>query len=182
MIFLETDRLRLRSWRDDDLEPFAAMNAHEKVMEFYPATYSRDESDAFAMRCRLGLEANGFGLFAVEVKSTRNFIGYVGLMKADFPAVFTPAVEIGWRLAFHAWGRGYAAEAARACLAYGFTEVGLHEIVSFTTPGNTRSIAVMERIGMTGDLNGDFQHPAVPVDYPLRRHVLYRIRKSQTSG
>ncbi len=181
MIYLETDRLHLRNWRDDDLDPFAAMNADRNVMEFYPATYSREESDAFAGRCRQGLKENGFGLFAVEVKSTRNFIGYVGLAKAEFSAAFTPAVEIGWRLAFHSWGRRYATEAAKACLAYGFAEVGLPDLVSFTTRGNKRSIAVMERIGMRRDPNDDFQHPALPVGHPLRPHVLYKIQNPSMS-
>ena len=145
-------------------------------MEFFPAAYSREQSDAFAEWIQQSLDENGFGLYAVEVKSTRNFIGFVGLAKAEFPAAFTPAVEIGWRLAFHSWGHGYATEAARACLAYGFSDFGFRELVSFTTRCNRRSIAVMEQIGMSRNPNDDFEHPKVPVGNPLRPHVLYRIR------
>lgn len=175
MTYLETDRLLLRGWRDDDLEPFAAMNADGKVMEFYPATLGREQSDAFVKRIRQSLDENGFGLYAAAVKSTGDFIGYAGFAKAGFPAAFTPAVEIGWRLAFHSWGQGYATEAAKACLTHGFSEPGFDELVSFTTRDNKRSIAVMERIGMSRNPDDDFDHPGLPPDHPLRPHVLYRI-------
>ena len=181
MIILETDRLLLRHWRDDDLEPFAAMNADEKVMEFYPAPYSRDQSDASATRFQKSLVENGFGLYAVEVKSTHDFIGYVGLAKVEFPAAFTPALEIGWRLAFHSWGQGYAAEAARATLSYGFSDLGVSELVSFTTRRNVRSIAVMERIGMVRNQEDDFVHPGLRAGHPQRPHVLYRATKPGVS-
>ncbi len=181
-IYLETDRLHLRDWRDDDLEAFAAMNADKNVMEFYPAAYSRKQSDAFAERLQQSLDDNGFGLYAVEVKSTHNFIGYVGLAKAEFPAAFTPAVEIGWRLAFHSWGHGFATEAARSCLAYGFSEFGFGELVSFTTRFNRRSIAVMERIGMSRNPDDDFEHPEIPAGDPQRPHVLYRIKNPGMSN
>ena len=174
MIYLESDRLLLRGWANDDLEPFAAMNADENVMKYYPAVYSREQSDAFAERIQQGLDDNGFGLYAVEVKSTGDFVGYVGLAKAEFPAAFTPAVEIGWRLAFDSWGRGFATEAARVCLAYGFAEFGFRELVSFTTRRNRRSIAVMERIGMSRYPHDDFEHPELPIGHPHRPHVLYR--------
>ena len=175
MIYLETDRLILRDWRDDDLKPFAAMNSDENVMEFYPAPYDRARSDALASRLQRNLDDDGFGLYAVEVKSTHSFIGYVGLAKAEFPAAFTPAMEIGWRLAFPAWGHGYATEAARHCLTHAFSQLGFTELVSFTAKGNKKSIAVMERIGMSRNPGDDFEHPALPVGHLLRPHVLYRI-------
>lgn len=175
MKYLETKRLRLRDWRGDDFEPFATMNADERVMEFYPATLNRQESDAFAGRCQDRLRKNGFGLYAAEAKSTGTFIGYVGFSEADFSAPFTPAIEIGWRLAQFAWGKGYASEAATACLAHGFAQLGLEEVVSFAATGNDRSVAVMERIGMSRNPAEDFDHPNLPDGHPLRRHVLYRI-------
>jgi len=180
MIHLETDRLLLRDWSGDDLEPFAAMNADENVMEFYPAVYSREESDVIAMRLQQDLDANGFGLYAVEVKSTGNFIGYVGISEVKFEALFTPAAEIGWRLSFPSWGHGYATEAARACLEHGFSELGFCKLVSFTTRGNKKSIAVMERIGMSRNPEDDFEHPNLPAGHPLRPHVLYRIENPGT--
>lgn len=175
MIYLETDRLRLRDWCDGDCEPFAVMNADGKVMAFYPSTLTREQSDAAARRFQQGLAKDGFGLYAVEVKSTRDFIGYVGLTRAEFAAPFTPAVEVGWRLARDAWGHGYATEAARACIACGFSEFGFAELISFTTRANRRSIAVMERIGMTRQPDDDFEHPVLPAGHRLGPHVLYRI-------
>jgi RimJ/RimL family protein N-acetyltransferase len=180
--YLETDRLLLRGWHDDDLEPFAAMNADETVMEFYPATLARRQSDALAMRLRRCLDKDGFGLYAVEMKSTRDFIGYVGFAKAEFAAAFTPAVEVGWRLALRSWGTGYASEAARACVSHGFSELGFDELVSFTARRNKRSIAVMERIGMSRSPDDDFEHPKLPVGHKLRPHVLYRIRKTSAGS
>lgn len=175
MIYLETDRLLLRDWRGDDLEPFAAMNADEKVMKFYPATINREESDTLAMRLQQDMDAIGFGLYAVEVKSAGNFIGYVGISEVRFPADFAPALEIGWRLAAESWGHGYATEAAKACMAHAFSEFGFPDLVSFTTRRNTKSIAVMERIGMVRNPADDFEHPRLPTGHPLRPHVLYRI-------
>lgn len=175
MIYLETDRVLLRDWSGDDLEPFAAMNADEKVMEYYPAIINREESDALAMRLQQDMDAVGFGLYAVEDKSTGNFIGYVGISEVRFPADFAPALEIGWRLAATSWGHGFATEAAKACMAHAFSEFGFPDLVSFTTRGNTKSIAVMERIGMSRNPDDDFEHPNLPEDHPLRPHVLYRI-------
>jgi ribosomal-protein-alanine N-acetyltransferase len=169
---IATERLTLRQWRDDDLEPFAALNADPAVMEFFPAPLTRDQSDALAQRERSAIEERGWGLWAVE-NAHRRFIGFVGLAVPSFEAHFTPAVEIGWRLAREQWGKGYAAEAARAALAFGFEELALDEIVSFTAAINVRSRSVMERIGMTHDPADDFDHPRV-ADGPLRRHVLYR--------
>ena len=173
---IETARLRLRPWRDADLEPFAALNADPRVMEFFPKRLSREESDALATRIRDRIDQRGFGLWAVEVPGLAPFVGFVGLAVPSFEAHFTPCVEIGWRLAYEHWGQGYASEAALAGLDFGFSQLGLTEIVSFTSTVNTRSMRVMERIGMTHAPEDDFDHPALAEGHPLRRHVLYRIR------
>ena len=174
MTEIRTPRLVLRQWRDGDLEPFAELNADPEVMRHFPATMTREQSDAFVEYQRGLLAERGWGLWAVESES--GFIGFVGLAVPRFEAHFTPAVEIGWRLARSAWGRGYATEAARAAADHGFDEVGLDEIVSFTTTGNERSRRVMERIGMSHDPADDFDHPLLPAGHPLQRHVLYRLR------
>jgi ribosomal-protein-alanine N-acetyltransferase len=179
-IYFETDRMVLRDWSGDDLAPFAAMNADQKVMEFYPATISREESDTLAMRLQQNMDAIGFGLYAAEVKSTGSFVGYVGISEVGFTADFAPALEIGWRLAAESWGQGYATEAAKACLAHAFSELEFPDLVSFTTRGNKKSIAVMERIGMSRNPDDDFEHPNLPAGHPLRPHVLYRIGNPST--
>ncbi len=174
--FVRTDRLLLRTWRQEDLEPFAALNADPEVMECLPKLLDRQESDDLAARLRDQFETRGYGRWAVEVPGVAPFIGFVGLACVDFPAPFTPCVEIGWRLAREHWGKGYASEAARASIRFGFEKLGLEEIVSFTVPHNVRSRAVMERIGMTRSPEEDFDHPVLPAGHKLRRHVLYRIR------
>ncbi|MDR3621819.1 MAG: GNAT family N-acetyltransferase [Paludisphaera borealis] len=173
---IQTDRLILREWLDDDLAPFAALNADEHVVEFLPGPLSREQSDATAARIRDHFARRGFGLWAVEVPGIAPFIGFVGLSVPSFEAHFTPCVEIGWRLAREHWGRGYATEAARAALRFGFDELGLDEIVSFTVPDNLRSRAVMERIGMQRSPVDDFDHPSLSAGHRLRRHVLYRYK------
>jgi ribosomal-protein-alanine N-acetyltransferase len=170
-----TERLLLRRWRDEDRGPFAALNADPAVMEHFPSPMTRAESDAFVDRIIAQHDEHGWGLWAVEVQATGRFIGFTGLAVPRFEAHFTPAVEVGWRLARDAWGSGYASEAARAAVAFGFDELGLEQIVSFTAVGNLRSRAVMVRIGMTHDPAEDFDHPALPEGHALRRHVLYRL-------
>ena len=172
---LRTTRLLLRPWRDEDHEPFAAMNADPEVMEHFPARLTPAESAAMVERIHAGFRAHGYGLWALEVADSGEFIGYTGLQPVSFEAHFTPAVEIGWRLARPAWGYGYATEAARAALAFGFDQAGLREVVSFTTPTNLRSQAVMRRIGMTNDPADDFDHPRLPAGHRLRWHTLYRL-------
>jgi RimJ/RimL family protein N-acetyltransferase len=174
---LETERLILRGWRDDDLDPFARLNADPRVVEFLPAALTRDESDQLVDRIRLRWAEDGTGLWALERRDDRELLGFAGLAVPQFEAHFTPAVEVGWRLAFDAWRRGYATESARAALAFGFEQRGLHEIVSFTVPANRRSRSVMERLGMTRDPADDFDHPHLPLDSPLRPHVLYRLSR-----
>lgn len=177
----ETERLRLRQWRDEDLAPFRAMGADPRVMEFFPEPLDATASDAMATRIRGLIAERGWGFWAVELRATGEFIGFTGLHvpRADLP--FAPCVEIGWRLAAAQWGRGYATEAARAALDIGFTAIGLEEIVSFTAVPNRRSQAVMERLGMQRDPLG-FEHPAVAEGHALRPHVLYRLPRSACVG
>ena len=170
-----TDRLVLRQWRDEDWAPFAALNADPEVMRHFPSTLDEQESNAFAYRNAALLEVQGYGLWAVEVLATGEFVGFVGLNQPRWEASFTPCTEVGWRLARSAWGQGYAKEGARAALAVAFGPLGLDEVVSFTTVSNTRSRAVMERLGMTRDAAEDFDHPKLDPSSPLRRHVLYRL-------
>ena len=182
MTTLTTDRLILRPWTEADFEPFAAMSADPQVMEHFPATLTRAESDAVAGKLKALIEENGIGFWALEAPGEAGFIGFTGIQKVMFEAPFAPAppdsvVEIGWRLARPYWGKGFASEAALAALAYGFDELGLPEIVSFTATRNLRSQAVMERIGMSRDARGDFDHPNLPEGHRLRRHVLYRISR-----
>jgi RimJ/RimL family protein N-acetyltransferase len=174
---IRTDRLLLRRWRAADREPFALVNSDPAVMEYFPAVLSGDESDAFAARIEAGLAERGFGLWAVEVPGVTSFAGFIGLTHPRFEAHFTPCVEIGWRLAKNCWGLGYATEGARAALRFGFDQLGLAEIVSFTVIANARSRRVMEKIGMTHRPADDFDHPLLPEGHPLRPHVLYRIAK-----
>lgn len=173
---LSTPRLLLRGWRESDREPFARLNADPEVMEHFPATLTRPESDAFAERIEVAFEERGFGLWAVEVVGKVPFIGFVGLSEPNFEAHFTPATEIGWRIGRPWWGRGYATEAASAVLDHAFSDLGLAEVVSFTIPDNLRSRAVMERLGMTRDPADDFNHPRFPEAHRVRAHVLYRLR------
>jgi RimJ/RimL family protein N-acetyltransferase len=176
---LTTDRLVLRGWRAGDRDVFAAMNADPAVMEHFLGTLDRATSDAFLERIDAHWATKGFGLWAVERRADDAFLGFTGLSDPGFEAAFMPAVEIGWRFAADAWGHGYATEAATPALSFGFETLRLEEIVSFTTPANTRSVAVMERIGMARDPADDFDHPRVPVGHPLRRHVLYRLGRDQ---
>jgi 3-dehydroquinate dehydratase/shikimate dehydrogenase len=179
---LRTSHTLLRAWRDEDLQPFARLNADPEVMRWFPAVLTRDASDALATRIRARLADDGWGLWALEVPGVSNFCGFVGLSKVPFEASFTPAVEIGWRLDQPWWGRGYATEAASACVEYAFETLGLDEIVSFTTTLNNRSRAVMERLGMTHDPTGNFDHPGIPVGNPVRTHVLYRLKRGGSKG
>jgi RimJ/RimL family protein N-acetyltransferase len=179
MTELTTDRLLLRQWKDSDSEPFAALNADPAVMTHFPAQMTRAESDSFVERMTADIDRRGYGLWALEVIGTGRFIGFTGLSVPSFDAHFLPAVEVGWRLAKDAWGNGYATEAARASLAYGFGPAGLDEIVSFTATTNLPSQRVMQRIGMTHDEADDFDHPRLEKGHRLERHVLYRIKRTQ---
>lgn len=175
---LTTERLILRQWQDSDREPFARLNADPVVMTHFPRCLSSSESDAAVSRMQKFIEERGWGFWAAELRSTAEFIGFVGLSAPGFTTHFTPCVEIGWRLSREHWGHGYASEAAIASLRFGFEKLTLQEIVAFTAPLNERSIGVMKRIGMTRDPADDFEHPNVEPGHPLRRHVLYRMKRS----
>ena len=147
------------------------MSADAEVMRYFPRLLTREESDSWVDRYAEGWASDGFGVWAVEIPGVTPFAGAVGLGTVTFPASFTPCVEIGWRIARPFWGRGYATEAARAALEFGFGRLGLERIVAFTTPANTRSLRVMEKLGMR--FAGEFAHPSLLTDHPLRRHILY---------
>jgi RimJ/RimL family protein N-acetyltransferase len=172
---IRTERLLLRRWLESDRRPFAALNADPRVMEYFPNVLTADESDALVVRIEAHFERHGFGLWAVEVPAQIPFIGFVGLAVPSFEAHFTPCVEVGWRLAADCWGHGYATEAARAALEFGFGPLALEEIVSFTVPENLRSRHVMEHLGMMHGPADDFDHPS---QLQHRRHVLYRAQAS----
>lgn len=173
---LLTDRLVLRGWRDSDLEPWAAMNADPEVREHLGDLLTREQSDASVASFRAEFEQRGYGWWAVELRATGEFIGFAGLDPVDDEMPFT-GVEIGWRLARSAWGKGYATEAALAGLDFGFETLGLHEILAVTTATNLRSQAVMRRIGMTRNPADDFDDPTAP-EGPLRPSVVYRKARS----
>lgn len=170
MKYIETERLILRSWRTDDLPLFAAINSDERVMRYFPAPLTEAETEAFYHRIKDEFRRNGWGLFAVELKSTGDFIGYVGLHEIGFEADFAPGVEIGWRLSADHHNRGYATEAAKAVLQYA-AELGMQRVYSFTAAINHPSERVMQKIGMTKI--GEFRHPKLSADSPLLTHVLY---------
>ena len=173
---LETDRLWLRAWQERDREPFAALNADPVVMEHFPACLSRAESDDLIDRIQAHWQQWGFGLWAVERKSDRALIGCIGLKQVPFEAAFTPAVEIAWRLAKPYWGQGLASEGAKAALKFGFEQLQLATIVSFTAVCNQRSQQLMQRLGM--QQVGTFEHPLLPEGDRLRTHVLYCISQA----
>ena len=182
MTVLTTPRLTLRHWHDTDLAAIAAQNADPAVMQFMPGLLSRADSDDFARRAQRGIDARGWGLWAVEVRADGQLAGCVGLAVPSFTAHFTPCVEIAWRLRRVSWGHGYATEAARECLRFAFETLALPEVVSFTVPANLRSRAVMERLGMVRDARDDFDHPRLPPQHALTRHVLYRLQRERWPG
>jgi RimJ/RimL family protein N-acetyltransferase len=181
---LITDRLILRPWKDNDLAPFAAMNADPAVREFFPGLLTREESDASARRAQSKIAQRGFGMFAAELRANGEFAGFIGLDPMDFaiPGIATPTIEIGWRLARAYWGKGLATEGARAVVRYAFETLRLKEIVAITVPANIRSRRVMEKIGMAHMPALDFDHPRIAENHPLRRHVLYLLTSEAASG
>jgi len=170
---LETDRLLLRSWQDDDYAPFAAMNQDARVMEFFPALWSTAESHACIERFRRAHAENGWAMWAAELKATGAFIGFIGLNIPSYPLPFDPGVEIGWRLAHPYWGQGLATEGATAALQFGFKTLNLDRIIAFTPTLNLRSEAVMRKIGMV-NTHANFRHPKVPDGHRLQEHLLYQ--------
>jgi RimJ/RimL family protein N-acetyltransferase len=165
----------LRQWRDSDLEPFALMNADPEVMRYFLAPMTRAEAQDSFVRMRAAIDQRGWGVWAVEVEG--EFAGMVGLNVPRWPLPFSPCTEVLWRLRREYWGLGVAHAAASEAVEYGFSKLALDEIVAFTTPRNLKSIRLMERLGFTRDLDGDFDHPAVPAGHNLRRHILYRKKK-----
>jgi RimJ/RimL family protein N-acetyltransferase len=178
IVEVDTPRLRLRQWRAADRAPFAALNADPAVMEFFLSPLSRESSDASIDAWQSQLASRGWSNWALELKASGELLGFTGLSVPRRVLPFSPCVEVGWRLARKHWGQGYATEAARAALEVGFARLDLPEIVSFTTAGNVRSRAVMERIGMR-DARQDFEYPGFPEGHPLRRHCLYRIAREE---
>lgn len=179
---MKTERLLLRQWRDEDRGPFAALNADPEVMAFFPRLLRPEQSETTLGRLRAGIADRGYGFWAVELRACGRLIGLAGLREVRDDYHFTPAHEVGWRLAREHWGHGYATEAGAAALAFGFEQVGLEEIVAFAVADNARFRRVMERRGMSYDPLDDFDHFAFPKGHPYRRHVLYRKRRSETGG
>jgi len=178
VIVIRTPRLILRQWKKSDFAPFAKLNADPKVREFFPNILTTEESNQIADIFLKSIEEKGYGLWAVSVIGGSDFIGMIGINDVPFKASFTPAIEIGWRIAHEFWGHGYATEGAIASLKFGFEVLNLHEIVAFTTLHNMRSQKVMEKIGMKPDPKDDFIHPKLDPTHPLAHHVLYRITKN----
>ncbi len=174
-VALRTPRLLLREWRDEDVVPFALMSADPEVLRYLPAP-----DEGWIARQRAHFAAHGFGNWVVELPGEVPFIGVIGLNHVRWTLAFTPAIEAAWRLAPAYWGKGYALEAARAAIDDGFGRIGLDEIVAYTVPTNRASRQVMERLGMTRNPAEDFDHPSRPAGDPLRRHVLYRLRRDGT--
>jgi RimJ/RimL family protein N-acetyltransferase len=172
---IRTDRLLMRRWLDSDREPFAALNADPETMQFFPETLDRAASDALVDRIESRFDQQGYGLWALEVAETSEFIGFTGLNRLSDGVPGAGGVEVGWRLARHAWHRGYATEAARSAVAVGFDGVGLGEIWSMTAILNEPSQAVMRRLSMTEVAR--FDHPAVPSGHPLQPHVTYHLAR-----
>ncbi|WP_156254393.1 GNAT family N-acetyltransferase [Sandarakinorhabdus oryzae] len=170
---IETARLWLRPWIDADLAPFAAMGRDPRVMAHFPALVDEAQSKATAVRAMNHIGEHGFGFWAVERKSDRQFLGFCGLKTVSFPCPIAGEIEIGWRLAHAHWGQGYAHEAAQASLDHGFGVLGLAQITSFTVPDNTRSWGLMERLGMERRSDLDFDHPELPPGHRLRPHIVY---------
>jgi RimJ/RimL family protein N-acetyltransferase len=179
-VSLRTPRLVLREWREEDVEPFAEMSADPAVMEYLVPFPDRAAMDAWVVAARAHWQEHGFGQWVVELPGEARFIGVVGLSNVRFALPFAPAVEAAWHLARPYWGEGFAHEAACAAIDDGFGRLGLDEIVAFTVPANRASRRVMEKLGMTRDPAEDFDfvHPRLPPGHPLRRHVLYRLRRA----
>ena len=175
---LFTNRLKLAVFSQSHVSELVRLNADPEVMRYFPATLNPEESVALLQRITEHQRINGYSLFALHLKESDAFVGWCGLMKVPFFAHFAPAVEIGWRLNKIFWGKGLAPEAAKSVLRFGFLELGLSEIVSFTAELNQPSLRVMQKIGMQCNPEDTFDHPKLPVNHPLQRHILYRSQKT----
>jgi len=183
MKIIETNRLILRTWEDYDLHAMLKINQDPKVMEYFPSLQDLEMTKNFIDKVNAHFENHGYSLYATVRKDTNEFIGFIGLLIADFESHFTPATEIGWRLSSTHWGKGFATEGAKAVLDYAFKELKIPEIVSFTAAGNAKSIRVMQKIGLQHNEADDFDHPKLDDESPLKRHVLYRLsREKYTQG
>jgi ribosomal-protein-alanine N-acetyltransferase len=170
---ITTNRLKLRHWRDEDTEPFSQLNKDPEVMRFFPCIQNAEETLAQIGRIKKHFRDYNYGLYAIERIDNGQFIGFTGFTHPNFQSFFTPCVEIGWRLSKENWGRGFATEAAKACLYYGFAELGFKEIYSFTAFVNIPSMNVMQKAGLK--MAGEFEHPSLPDGHRLKNHVLYKI-------
>ena len=179
-MILRTDRLIMRNWKESDFDAFCDMCADKEVMKYFPNTLDRDESLLLARKIKLSIEEKGWGLWAVEIPESCDFIGFVGLHVPKDNLPFSPCIEVAWRLAKQYWGFGYATESALAAVHFGFSVLKLTEIVAFTSAINTPSINVMKKIGMH-NTGADFDHPEVPEASRLSRHMLYRISNPEGS-
>lgn len=180
MKVIETERLILRTWKEEDVQKYYEINLDEKVIEFLLGSLTIEQSKAFIEGANKQFEERGYTLFAAELKETGELLGFIGLNYTDFKSEFTPCVEIGWRLSSKCWGQGLAPEGAIACLKFAFEECKLGEIISFTFVGNENSVRVMEKIGMNRVVGGDFAHPKLPLDHRLSKHIRYVIKNPTT--
>lgn len=174
---LQTERLGLRRFLPEDLDAFAALNADPRVMEYFPSPLDRATVQDYIVRINQKHDEQGYCFWAAELLETGELIGFIGLTQVSYETAFTPAVEIGWRLAYPFWGKGLATEGAKGCLKFAFEKLGLEEVVSFTALANQRSYKVMERIGMKRDI--EFDHPKMEAGHSLQRHILYRISRQE---
>jgi RimJ/RimL family protein N-acetyltransferase len=182
MNHIETERLILRDWKDEDIQPFARMNADPIIMEYFPRRLNEKDTGKLVGRFQEHFKKHGYGPYAVQNKSTGEFIGFTGLHYVEFEAPFTPAVEIAWRLDYEHWGKGYATEASLAVLNHAFTKLKLKEVVAYAVHDNERAIHIMEKVGMKRDPKGDFNYPNLPSTSPLGKFVLYRVKKKDFVG
>ncbi len=176
-IIIETERLILRTWKEEDIEPYFLINQDSKVLKYLLGPLTREHIQEVIERMNAQQNERDYTLWAAELKSSKQMIGFIGLNYTDWKSKFTPNVEIGWRLGSQYWGNGYAPEAAKACLDYGFNKINLKEIISFTVPSNAKSLKVMEKIGLKRDFKNNFAHPKLPHDHHLSQHILYRLNK-----
>ena len=179
---IETERLILRTWRKEDADPYFQINQDPKVIEFLPGPLTMEQVHDFIPAVNNHSDKYSYTLWAACLKETEELMGFIGLNYTDWESNFTPAVEVGWRLGFKYWGKGYATEGAKASLEYGIKQCSLKEIISFTVPANVRSLRVMEKIGLKRDLNSDFTHPKLAADHKLSHHVLYKLSADEYIG
>ena len=174
---LETPRLLLCRWQETDRAPFAQMNADPVVMQYFAAPMTREQSDKAIDRYLDAFDREGFSFFAAHQRDTGDFIGTIGLqtMRDQVPNLTEPTVEIGWRLAQSAQGKGFATEGARAIVDFAFNKLGLNEVVAITALPNRASRRVMEKLGMTHRPELDFDHPRVPAGHQYQRQTLYSL-------